>query len=126
MLPMKIDASPLLHVNHADDAFLRVGDKSKKLSFQDRLTLMYAKGLRYFEDEPVHSASLEDIDFDFLKSYLQMIGYSRTPEEYLLQNKRFAEKKTDGTCAVKHCCNSSFWQVPATVFSSCKNTFHSL
>ena len=30
---------------------------SKKLSFEDRLTLMYAKGLRYFEDEPVYNAT---------------------------------------------------------------------
>ena len=29
VLLMKIDASPLLHANHADEVFLRVGDKSK-------------------------------------------------------------------------------------------------
>ena len=48
VLLMKVETSPLLHVNQADEAFVRVGDKTKKLSFQDRLTLMYAKGLQRF------------------------------------------------------------------------------
>lgn len=50
---MHIEASPQFHANQADDAFIRVGDKSKKLNFEDRMALMYAKGVRYYEDEPV-------------------------------------------------------------------------
>ena len=33
-----------LHANQADEVFFRVGDKSKKLNFEERLQLMYAKG----------------------------------------------------------------------------------
>ena len=44
VLLMEIEASPLLHTNQADEAFIRVGDKSKKLDFNDRMALMYAKG----------------------------------------------------------------------------------
>jgi len=43
VLLMHIEASPVLHVNQADEAFIRVGDKSKKLDFYDRMTLMYKK-----------------------------------------------------------------------------------
>lgn len=89
VLLMHIEASPLLHANQADEAFLRVGDKSKKLSFQDRLTLMYAKGLRYFEDEPVYGATMEDIDLSFVKEYIRRIGYGKTAEDYLRENKNF-------------------------------------
>lgn len=89
VLLMHIEASPLLHANQADEAYLRVGDKSKKLSFQDRLTLMYAKGLRYFEDEPVYGATLEDIDMDFVKEYIRRIDYEKTAEDYLRENKSF-------------------------------------
>ncbi len=93
VLLMKIEASPLLHANQADEVFLRVGDKNKKLSFSDRMTLMYAKGVRYYEDEPVADASLEDLDFDFIKDYCRRIGYSKSPEQYVRENKRFVTTK---------------------------------
>lgn len=89
VLLMHIEASPLLHANQADEAFLRVGDKSKKLDFNDRMTLMYAKGVRYYEDEPVADATIEDLDLDFVRSYCNRIGYSKSPEEYVRENKKF-------------------------------------
>ena len=70
VLLMHIEASPLFHANQADDAFIRVGDKSKKLNFEDRMALMYAKGVRYYEDEPVADASIEDLDLDFVRDYV--------------------------------------------------------
>lgn len=93
VLLMHIEASPLLHANQADEAFLRVGDKSKKLDFTDRMTLMYAKGVRYFEDEPVADAAIEDIDLEFVGSYCKHIGYTKSPEEYVRENKRFVTVK---------------------------------
>ena len=89
VLLMHIEASPLLHANQADEAFIRVGDKSKKLEFNDRLTLMYAKGLRYYEDEPVADATIDDIDLDFVMSYCRRIGYTKPPIQYIKENKKF-------------------------------------
>ena len=43
MLVMHIDASPQVHANQADDVFLRVGDKSKLQTFEERLQLNYDK-----------------------------------------------------------------------------------
>ena len=93
ILLMHIEASPMLHANQADEAFIRVGDKSKKLDFADRMTLMYAKGVRYFEDEPVTDATIEDIDMDFVRSYCKRIGYAKSPEEYVRENKKFVTVK---------------------------------
>lgn len=90
VLLLHIDASPLIHENQAHDAYMRVGDKSKQLSFEDRMTLTFDKGLRVFEDFPVPEANYEDIDETYLKEYLQLIGYSKPPREYLLHNKNFA------------------------------------
>ena len=64
-----------LHANQADEVFFRVGDKSKKLNFEERLQLMYAKGTRYFEDTPVPDAAMEDIDLGFVKAYTEKLGY---------------------------------------------------
>ena len=40
---MHVDASPQVHANQADDVFLRVGDKSKLQTFEERLQLNYDK-----------------------------------------------------------------------------------
>ncbi len=73
--------------------YLRVGDKSKKLDFNDRMALMYAKGVRYFEDEPVADATINDLDTDYIRSYCELIGYTRSPEEYVRENKNFVVTK---------------------------------
>ncbi len=95
VLVFHIEASPLVHENQAHDAYIRVGDKSKVLSYEDRMTLSLDKGLRSFEDVLVPDSSYDDIDEVYLKEYLQMIGYSRGPQEYLLQNKNFAKEKAN-------------------------------
>ena len=75
------------------EEIMRVGDKSKKLSFDERMQLMYDKGERFFEDKPVPDADIDDIDMDFVKSYMDKIGYSKSPMEYLLENKGFVKEK---------------------------------
>ena len=44
ILLIKIPQSADMHMNHRDEAFLRVGDRSKKLTFDERMELMYSKG----------------------------------------------------------------------------------
>ena len=94
LLVIKIPQSPELHANQQDDVYYRMGDKSQKLSFDDRLRLMYSKGTRYYEDEPVADSSIEDIDMDFVASYCKKIGYAKSPEEYIRQNKSFIVTKS--------------------------------
>lgn len=93
VLLMHIDPSSQVHANQADEVYLRVGDKSKFLPFDERLQLTYDKGEQYFEDKPVSEAGLDDIDMDFVKKYAERIGYSKTPLEYLKQNKGFLKEK---------------------------------
>lgn len=89
ILLIRIPQSSELHVNHRDEAFLRVGDKSKKLTFDERLQLMYAKGARYYENEPVYGSTIDDIDMQAVAEYCNKIGYRKSPEEYMKQNKKF-------------------------------------
>ena len=90
---MHIDASPQVHANQADDVFLRVGDKSKLQTFEERLQLNYDKGERYFEDKAVPDASIDDIDMEFVKEYIDKIYYGKSPLEYLKENKGFVKEK---------------------------------
>lgn len=89
ILLIRIPQSNELHANHKDEVFLRVGDKSKKLNFDERLQLMYSKGERYYEDEPVYGSSMADIDLDYVADYCKRIGYRKSAEEYIRQNKDF-------------------------------------
>ncbi len=93
LLVITIPQSPELHANQQDDVYYRMGDKSQKLIFDDRLRLVYSKGSRYYEDEPVADSSIEDIDMDFVTSYCRNIGYAKSPEEYIRQNKSYIVAK---------------------------------
>ena len=64
VLLIHIEPSPQVHTNQADEAYLRVGDKSKLLKFDERLQLTYDKGERYFEDKIVRDAGIDDINLD--------------------------------------------------------------
>ena len=93
VLLMHVEPSMEVHANQADEVFMRVGDKSRKLTFEERMQLMYDKGERFFEDKPVPEAVIEDVDLGVVKNYIDKIGYSKTPMEYLRENKGFVKEK---------------------------------
>ncbi|MCD8049051.1 MAG: putative DNA binding domain-containing protein [Clostridia bacterium] len=93
ILIMHVMQSNQLHANQADEVYYRIGDKSKKMNFEQRTRLMYAKGAAFFEDTPVRNASADDIDLDFVQSYTRKIGYGKSPLEYLSSNKNFIVKR---------------------------------
>lgn len=93
IIVMHIEPSMAVHANQADEAYLRVGDKSKKLTFEERTQLMYDKGERYFEDKSVPDATIDDIDMEMVQSYIEKIDYGKTPLEYLKENKGFVKIK---------------------------------
>lgn len=93
VIVMHIEPSPQVHANQSDEVYLRVGDKSKLLRFEERLQLTYDKGERYFEDKLVPDAAIDDLDMEQVKEYVKKIGYSKSPIEYLKQNNGFAIEK---------------------------------
>ena len=93
ILLMEIESDSVVHKNHQDEVFIRVGDKSIKLNFEERIQLMYDKGERNFEDTEVVDAILDDIDIPFLKDYTKRIGYSKDEISYLKENKGFLKEK---------------------------------
>ena len=79
ILIFHVPASIHLHTNQADEAFWRVGDKSRKLTFEERLQLMYDKGERYYEDTAAYGATLDDVDMNAVEAYAKRIGYGKLP-----------------------------------------------
>ena len=122
VIVMHIEPSPQVHTNQADEVYLRVGDKSKLLKFEDRLQLTYDKGERYFEDKLVLDATVDDLDIKQVKEYVQRIGYSKTPLEFLKQNNGFVIEK-EGKLCVSTAAILLFGKVPQKFFPRARVRF---
>ena len=123
ILLMEIPASPMLHTNQSDEAFMRVGDKSRKLTFDERVQLMYDKGERYFEDMPVYNASISDIDMNAVDNYAKLLGYSKTAEQYLRENNHFVTTNKKREEEVSTACILLFGKNPQLFFPRARTRF---
>ena len=123
ILLMEIPASMYLHTNQADEAFMRVGDKSRKLSFDERVQLMYDKGERFYEDTAVYGATVEDIDMDAVADYTRQVEYSKTPLEYLRENNGFVTTNKQGEEDVSTACILLFGKNPQKFFPRARTRF---
>lgn len=114
----------LLHIpaNQADEVFMRVGDSSRKLGFEERMSLMYDKGERYFEDTAAYDATIEDIDFNYVQDLLNVIGYTKSPLEYLKENNNFITYK-DGKEQISTACILLFGKKPQLFFPRARVRF---
>lgn len=123
ILLMEIPASMYLHTNQADEAFMRVGDKSRKLSFDERLQLMYDKGERFYEDTAVYGATIDDIDIDAVAEYIKLIGYSKGSLQYLRENNGFVMINKQGEENVSTACILLFGKNPQRFFPRARTRF---
>ena len=123
ILLMHIPASSSLHTNQADEAYMRVGDKSRKLSFDERVQLMYDKGERYYEDTAVYGATVNDIDMDAVARYVNMLGYGKSPIQYLRENNHFVTTNKNGEEEVSTACMLLFGKNPQLFFPRARTRF---
>ena len=123
ILLMHIPASSELHANQADEAYMRVGDKSRKLSFEERIQLMYDKGERYYEDTSVYGATVDDIDMAAVKRYTELIGYTKSAKQYLHENNGFISTNAKGEEQVSVACILLFGKYPQKFFPRGRTRF---
>lgn len=123
ILLMHIPASSELHANQADEAFMRVGDKSRKLSFEERIQLMYDKGERYYEDTAVYDATVDDIDMAAVERYTELIGYAKSAKQYLHENNSFITTNAKGEEQVSVACILLFGKYPQKFFPRGRTRF---
>ena len=123
ILLMHIPASSELHVNQADEAFMSVGDKSRKLSFEERIQLMYDKGERYYEDTAVYGATVDDIDIAAVERYTELIGYTKSANQYLHENNGFITTNVKGEEQVSVACILLFGKYPQKFFPRGRTRF---
>ena len=123
ILLMYIPASSELHANQADEAYMRVGDKSRKLPFEERIQLMYDKGERYYEDTAVYGATVDDIDMAAVERYTELIGYTKSAKQYLHENNGFITTNAKGKKQVSVACILLFGKYPQKFFPRGRTRF---
>ena len=123
VLLMHIPASMYLHTTQADEAYMRVGDKSMRLSFEERVQLMYDKGERFYEDTAVYGATIDDIDMAAVAEFAKLIGYGKTPMEYLRENNGFVTTNKQGGEDVSTACILLFGKDPQKFFPRARTRF---
>lgn len=67
----------------SSEVYLRIGDSSKKLGYEDIKNLEYDKGERLYEEELVERSSLEDIDKEVLSEYKKKVNSDLNDKEIL-------------------------------------------
>ena len=123
ILLMYVPASSELHANQADEAYMRVGDKSRRLSFEERIQLMYDKGERYYEDTAVYGATVDDIDMAAVEKYTELIGYTKSAKQYLQENNGFLTTNAKGEEQVSVACILLFGKYPQKFFPRGRTRF---
>lgn len=93
VLVFHIEPGLRVYANQADEVFLRVGDKSKKLSFDERFQLLNDKGQTCYEETCVQTAKINDIDMNLVEDYCRVISYGKTPMNFLQENHGYLVEK---------------------------------
>src|SRR5712691_10245017 len=96
LIVLEIEPSDVVHANHRDEAFLRVGDENRKLSYRQRQELIFDKGQAVFEATPVPEADAGELRSDLLIQYARAVGHS-DPDRLLVAR---GLAKTDGRVTV--------------------------
>lgn len=74
LLVIWVDSSRQVHANHREEVYLRVGDETRRLTFDQRRNLLFDKGQAAFEAEPVPTTTIEDGDTVAAAAYAEAIG----------------------------------------------------
>lgn len=77
------------------DAYLRVGDSSKKLTPEQFLSLEYSRGIKSFETRIVADATLEDLDESLIKQYAEMLNPSASSSLDILRGRGLIKGKAE-------------------------------
>lgn len=73
-----------VHKTEADEVFLRVGDETKKLNFDQRIDIEYDKGNRTYEESIAENCTLENLDADVFEMYKKKLDFKGSFDELLL------------------------------------------
>jgi len=87
VLLLEILQSGKLHANTKDEAYLRLGDKSHKLTFEERTQLIYDRGEASWESVPIMEFDPGELDMELLERYRRMLETSLDAHRLLIARR---------------------------------------
>ena len=75
------------------DAYLRVGDSSRKLNAEMLAALEYSKGIRSYESRIVDDATIDDLDKELIEQYTKLLGTTASSSLDLLKGRGLIKEK---------------------------------
>lgn len=91
-----LPADEKLYSNKKDEVFLRIGDETHKVTYEERKNLEFDKGIRGYESQVVEDALLDDLDDDVVSEYKEMYGFDGKNIWKLLFPKGLAKRLKKG------------------------------
>lgn len=75
------------------EAFLRVGDSSRKLNSEQLLALEYSKGIKSYESRIVDDASMSDLDKELIQKYVAILNPAVSSPVDVLKSRGLIKEK---------------------------------
>src|SRR5439155_5308391 len=97
LLVLNVAPGERVHAHTNGHAYLRVGDQTRRLSFEERVELGYDKGETTYEGVIARDATLDDLDPELLEAYRDRLGIRGTVEDALIG--RDLARRRDGRLA---------------------------
>ncbi|APX71934.1 putative DNA binding domain-containing protein [Companilactobacillus allii] len=84
-----------VYMNKKDEVYLRIGDETHRVTFEERKKLEFDKGIRAFESQIVDDAILDDLDDETVTQYKKLYGFEGDNLWDLLFPKGLAKRIKD-------------------------------
>ena len=94
VLVVEVQPGEKIHSNSKDEVYLREGDRTRKLDFEERLQLVYDRGEASYELTEVEQATLAGLDANLLREYAGRLETALDPAELLVA--RGLARRQDG------------------------------
>ena len=83
LMTLAVESSETVHQTTAGGCYLRVGDESRRLSFQQRMELEFDKGQSQYDARPLQDVSIDDLDQTAVREYHTAVGAGGSAENLL-------------------------------------------
>ncbi|MHB8647447.1 MAG: ATP-binding protein [Thermomicrobiales bacterium] len=110
-----IEQSERVHTTTNGDTYLRIGDESRRLSYEQQRQLMYDKGEQRYEDELIADVPGETFDEQLLARFRERIGMEGDTERTLIA-RYLARRDKDARTKVTRAGILLFHTTPALHF----------
>lgn len=96
LLHVAMSSDEVVKLKSNGDAYLRIGDSSRKLNAEELVELEYSKGIRSYESQILAGATMEDLDDNLIREYCRILNLSASEPSDILKARGLIKKGEKG------------------------------